>query len=151
MATGNDARDDRWAAREANLDAALEAARQDATVKAAASAEANLAYAMMPKPPIDDDDLSFFIDESIDAGGEPCKPDHTDFASVYCVTNDGVIKVERDPGPIRIPKTYSQAVSDPVYGEKWREAMQEDYNGKFKTLKSDSRIRVRFTRISCRS
>ena len=72
----------------------------------------------MPKPPIDDDELFFFIDESIDAGGEPSEPDHTDFASVYCVTNDCVIKVERDPGPIPIPKTYSQAVNNPVYGEK---------------------------------
>ena len=83
MATGNDARDDWRAAREANLERELEAVWQDAIVKAAASAEANLAYAKMPKPPIDDDEISFFIDESIDAGGEPSEPNHTDFASVY--------------------------------------------------------------------
>ena len=76
------------------------------------------------------------IDEGDGAEGDATEYADSDFSSVYCITEDGIIAVERDPGPIPIPKCYSQAVSDPVYGEKWREAMTEDYNGKYLDLKA---------------
>ena len=53
-----------------------------------------------------------------------------------CITEDGVISVEREPGPIQIPKTHSAAVSNPIYGDKWRDAMTEDYNVKCLNLKA---------------
>ena len=34
-------------------------------------------------------------------------------------------------GPIRIPKDYWDAVNDPVYGEQWKAACIEEFNGKY--------------------
>ena len=45
------------------------------------------------------------------------------------VSTDSVSKV-------RIPLNYYDAINDPIFGEKWREACNEEFKGKFETNKS---------------
>jgi transposase InsO family protein len=44
--------------------------------------------------------------------------------------------VEAAPGPIPIPRSFHEAVADPVYGDKWRAACDDDIRGKYTELKT---------------
>lgn len=60
---------------------------------------------------------------------------HIDAFTVRCGMNCYVVS----PGntePVRIPTGYWDAVNDPTYGDKWKEACDEEHNGKFITNRS---------------
>jgi transposase InsO family protein len=44
---------------------------------------------------------------------------------------ESVLLAPDDVGPIPIPKSVQQALSDPIYGQKWREACLEEIRGKY--------------------
>jgi hypothetical protein len=44
--------------------------------------------------------------------------------------------VETAPGPIPILRTFHEAVADPIYGDKWRAACDDDIRGKYTELKT---------------
>ena len=44
---------------------------------------------------------------------------------------ESVLLAPDDVGPIPIPKSVQQALSDPIYGQKWREACLEEIRGEY--------------------
>ena len=55
---------------------------------------------------------------------------HADAFMTKCGINCCVVSPSA-VGPVRIPTGYWDAINDPVYGEKWKEACNEEHGGKF--------------------